>query len=536
MPGPSVSARLKAAEQAVEAGRLDEACALLAATDLREDPRAANLRERLAQGLLDRVRAHEEAGRYAEAMLDLDRAAAAGARPEQVAALRNWIRGVADHRQKDEREHRRQVEAARERIEAGSLTAGRDMLADLDAADTQVQRLQREVEERERTAERLLAETQRLLQAGRFGPACRALERARAADPKAPALLDLEAQITRGVLEQIREAATVGRLDTAADLFGQLGDVGRSLPERSEWERALAEVAAAAEAVSRADWAAARRAVLRLRTRLADAAWLAQAAEQLTQIEELTTAILAGPLGMVPQPHAGGRPGANTVLLPRADAARGRPPSESGAIPESGDFVAKTSPASKWQLLVDGAGSFLIVGQERVTIGRAGGDDAEADIALMADISAIHAEIGRIEDDYFLFARKTVRVNGRPVSQRLLEDGDRIELSRHAHLTFRLPSRRSASAVLELGGSQRLPGDVRRVVLFDRHATMGPGPGHHIMVPGAYGGVALFERAGRLYVRPTSGRGAEQTTDESVLLRNASPVEVAGMRMVIKEL
>ncbi|MGB9626908.1 MAG: hypothetical protein ACPMAQ_18805, partial [Phycisphaerae bacterium] len=69
-----------------------------------------------------------------------------------------------------------------------------------------------------------------------------------------------------------------------------------------------------------------------------------------------------------------------------------------------------------------------------------------------------------------------------------------------------------------------------------RHATMGPGPGHHIVVPGAYGGVALFERAGRLYVRPTGGRGAEQTTGESVLLRDGSPVEVAGMRMVAKEL
>ena len=535
MPGPSVSARLKAAEQAVEADRLDEACALLTAEDLREDRRAAELRVRLAQRLLERVRGHEEAGRYAEALLDLDRAAAFGARPEQVAALREWIRGVADRRRKDDREYRRQIEAAREHIDAGSLTAGRDILAGLDAADTQAQQLRQGVEERERAAERLLTEAQRLLQAGQFGPACRVLERARAENPKAPALLDLEAQVTREALEQIREAATAGRLDRAADLFGQLGNVGSALPERSEWERALAEVSAAAEAVARADWAAAKRAVLRLKTRLPEALWLSQAAEQLTQVDELTTAIHAGPLGIALRPNASGRAGENTVLLPRADAAHEALRPAGGKFAERRDGSAKTIAAAKWRLLVDGAGSYLMLCQDRVTIGRAGGGDAEADIALMADISAIHAEIGRIEDDYFLFARKSVRVNGRTVSQRLLEDGDRIELSRHAHLTFRLPSRRSASAVLELGGSQRLPGDVRRVVLFDRHATMGPGPSHHIVVPGAYGGVALFERAGNLYARPTSGRGAEQTTDEAVLLKDGSPVEVAGMRMVAKE-
>jgi len=534
MLGSSVSARLKAAEQALEAGRLDEACAVLMAADLREDTRAAELRARAAQGLLERVRAHEEAGHYAEALLDLDRAAAVGARPEQVAALREWVRGVADRRLKDDREYRRQIEAAREHIDAGSLTAGRDMLAGLDVADTQVQRLQREVEERERTAERLLTETRRLLQAGQFGPACRVLERARAENPKAPALLDLEAQVTRGALEQIREAATAGRLDRAADLFGQLGNVGSALPERSEWERALAEVSAAAEAIARADWAAAKRTVLRLKTRLPEAQWLSETAEQLTQVDELTTAIHAGPLGIALRPNASGRAGENTVLLPRADSAYEVLRPAGGMFAERRDGSPRTSAAAKGQLLVDGAGSFLVLGQDRVTSGRAGGADVEADIALMADISAIHAEIGRIEDDYFLFARRSVRVNGRPVSQRLLEDGDRIELSRHAHLTFRLPSRRSASAVLELRGSQRLPGDVRRVVLFDRHATMGPGPSHHIVVPGAYGGVALFERAGNLYARPTSGRGAEQTADEAVLLRDGSPVEVAGMRMVAK--
>jgi tetratricopeptide (TPR) repeat protein len=535
MPGPSVSARLKAAEQAVAAGRLDEAHELLNATDLREHPRGAEVRGRLAEALLTRVRAHEEAGRYAEALQDLDRAAEAGARPEQVAALREWVRGVASREQNADRAHRRQVEAARDRIDAGSLMAGREILGDLDAADTQVQRLQREVEERERTAERLLTEARRLLEAGQFGPACRTLERARSENPRAAALLELEAQITRGALDQIRSATEAGRLDTAADLLGQLGDVGRNLPERSEWERTLAEVRSAIDAAGRADWEAAKRAVLRLKTRLPEAQWLSQAAEQLSQIDELVTAVLAGPLGVPLQPSEGRGRTQDTVVLPRANAERAVRPPRDHVVPERTHYIENAVAATgKWQLLVDGAGSFLVLCQDRVTIGRAGGGDAEADIALMADISGIHAEIARIEDDYFLFARKPLLVNGRTVSQRLLEDGDRIELSRHARLTFRLPSRRSASAVLELGGSQRLAGDVRRVVLFDRYATMGPGAGNHIVVPGAYGSAAVFERAGRLCVRPMGDHGPEQSSGQAVALVDGEPVEAAGIRMAIR--
>lgn len=535
MFGPSVSARLKTAEQAIEAGRLEDAQTALAAPDLQDQPRAAELRARLAEALLGRARTHEEAGRYAEALRDLDRATEAGATPEQVARLREWVRGVAGREQKADREHRQQVEAARDRIDAGSLAGGREILADLNTADTQVQRLQREAEQRERAAERSIEEARRFVEAGQFGPACRAWERARTDNPKAPALVDIEAQITRGLFDRVRTAAAAGRLDTVGDLLEQLGEVGRALPERTEWQRTLAEAQTAALAVSRADWATARRAVLRLKTRLADAQWVTQAAEQLDQLDELSTAVQAGPLGMTPRPSDTAGSADDTVMLPRANREIGvRPPRDRAVSERSHSVERPATGVSKWQLLVDGAGSYLVLCQDRVTIGRAGGPDAEADIALMADISAVHAEIARVEDDYFLFARKPLLVNGRTVSQRLLENGDKIEFSRHARLTFRLPNRRSASAVLELGGSQRLAGDVRRVVLFDRHATMGPGPGNHVVVPGAYGAVAIFERAGNLYARPASERGTEQPAAEATLLADGAPIEVTGMRMVAK--
>jgi len=523
MLGPLVFVKLKAAEEALRAGRLEEAYEQVASGEMREHKRAQAVLAGLADAFLARAREHEKAGRYAEALLDLNRAAASGAGPAQVAELRRWVVGVAEREQNLEQARRRQIEAAKQRIDAGSLDGGREMLADLDAANTQVQRLAEQADLRERAAERSLADARRFVQVEQFGPACRSLEAARVQNPKADGLLEMEAEIVHGVIDRVREALGAGRLETGAELLAQLGEVGRGLPERSEWERILDDIRTAARAVSNADWATARRVTLRLKTRLPDARWIVEAAEKLDRLDELATAIHAGPLGVsleASEPDATAEP---TLSLPRPPA--GRPAAK---LPE-----LAAGPGARWQLFVDGAGTFLMITRHRVTIGRAG-SDAVADIALPADLASIHAEIARIDDDYFLFAPHPVRVNGRPVTQRLLEDGDRIELSPRARPTFRLPSRRSASAVLDLGGSLRLAGDVRRVILFDRHATMGPGPANHIVVPGAYGMVAIFERAGNLCVRPTSDRGAESPGAEAFVLADGAPVEVAGIRMVLK--
>jgi len=537
MLGPLVFVKLKAAEEALRAGRLEEAYEQVASGEIREHKRAQAVLAGLADAFLARAREHEKAGRYAEALLDLNRAAASGAGPAQVAELRQWVVGVAEREHNLEQARRRQIEAAKQRIDAGSLDGGREILADLDVANTQVQRLAEQADLRERAAERSLADARRFVQVGQFGPACRSLEAARVQNPKADGLLEMEAEIVHGVIDRVREALGAGRLETGAELLAQLGEVGRGLPERSEWERILDDIRTAAQAVSNADWATARRVTLRLKTRLPDAEWVAQAAEQLERIDDLVTAVHAGPLGAVrvgevrspfgPPSLKDGAFGPahaeETEMMPRS----GQEP------PRQAPPAVRVGPSTRWQLFVDGAGTFLMIARHRVTIGRAG-SDAVADIALPADLASIHAEIARIDDDYFLFAPHPVRVNGRPVTQRLLEDGDRIELSPRARPTFRLPSRRSASAVLDLGGSLRLAGDVRRVILFDRHATMGPGPANHIVVPGAYGMVAIFERAGNLCVRPTSDRGAESPGAEALVLADGAPVELAGMRMVMR--
>ena len=181
-------------------------------------------------------------------------------------------------------------------------------------------------------------------------------------------------------------------------------------------------------------------------------------------------------------------------------------------------------------LLIDGGGSFLLHRGNRISLGRAA-TQRPADVPIFSDLSERHAEIARVEDDYFLFASKEVEVGGRKTRHQLLRDGDRVVLGRRAKFTFRLPSRRSGSAVLEMSDSTRLPNDVRRVVLLRQTATIGFGRSVHVSCSGVDRELLLFERAGRLWIRAQNR--AEAGADARPI-SIGQPVESAGVSLVIE--
>jgi hypothetical protein len=149
---------------------------------------------------------------------------------------------------------------------------------------------------------------------------------------------------------------------------------------------------------------------------------------------------------------------------------------------------------------VDGVGSFLVLDADRVTIGRHG-SSARPDIALLSELDGVHAEILRIEQDYFLIARGKASVRGKPVTRHLLADGDEFHLGDRCRITFRLPTSLSPTAILELGSGLRLDGDVRKVVLLDGHLIFGPAKGAHIVTERAEGRVILSAAGDRFRCR-----------------------------------
>jgi hypothetical protein len=169
-------------------------------------------------------------------------------------------------------------------------------------------------------------------------------------------------------------------------------------------------------------------------------------------------------------------------------------------------------------LWVDGVGSYLILGGDRVTIGRPS-TSARPDIALLAELEGVHAEVLRVEQDYFLVPRGPATVGGKPVKRHLLADGDEFVLGARSRLTFRMPTSLSPTAILELGPGLRLEGDVRKVVLLDGHLIIGPGKGCHIETGRAEGRVILSAGAEGFRCRaqePLVVDGTPAGTDEPV--------------------
>jgi hypothetical protein len=300
--------------------------------------------------------------------------------------------------------------------------------------------------------------------------------------------------------------------------------LGKSSPDRREMEEMIRLVRHAGQALGRAEFDHARQQLMRLQHLAPKFKWVGGAIEQLRSLDETLTGLRAGPLGL-PEGR-GGTPLAETVAL-RGGARAQQPDFRLGAV-EPGR--ASSNLPGRVLLLVDGGGSYLLLRGSRVSLGRAACSEPP-DVPLFADLAERHAEIARVEDDYFLFSPNDVELDGRRTRHQLLKDNDRVVLGPKAKFTFRLPHRKSPSAIMELSDTTRMPSDVRRVILFSQTAMIGYGKTAHVQCQMAQSPLVLFERAGSLWLRP-EGRGPAATEAVPVVMGNS--VEVAGVRLVAK--
>lgn len=524
MFGDLLIVRLRAAESALRDGRIDEAYRLASAADLRAHRRGAAVLVALSEHFLDRARQHYRADRFTEALIDLDRASAGGVLQEAIAELRDQVRRVAAAVHRQDHSHRSRLDEVRRRLADGSLAAGRELLAHAAEGDPDAVRLRREIDRRAESAARMAAEAERLLAAGNWTGAVERIRRARGLDAHHEAVVTVEAALCRTVLDSARAALAEGKLSRAAAELDGLRPLGDRLPARRDIADMLRLAQEAASGLRRGAFADARARVLALKRVLPGAPWVEQAANQLQQLDEQHTSLMAGPLGegwsLAPEGKAAEAPAPPAPWRGSLD--------DTVAIPER---VPSSGPLpSRLMLIVDGGGTCLLLLGQAVSIGRAACDDP-ADVPLISDIGERHANVTRVDEDYFLVSARDVVVGGAPTKHRLLRDGERMVLGRKAKLTYRMPSRRSLTAVLELSDTTRMPNDVRRVLLFHQHALIGAGSGAH--VPCRHAGVplVLFERGGALWVRAKNDGHVDA---EARLLALGESVEIGGVRMVLK--
>jgi hypothetical protein len=203
--------------------------------------------------------------------------------------------------------------------------------------------------------------------------------------------------------------------------------------------------------------------------------------------------------------------------------------------PVTPEGKANTRLPSRFILHVDGAGSFLILRERCITVG-AEGSSRTPDLGLLADTRLPTTTIERTDEDYFLVSEAPVRVNGAPVTRKLLGNGDRIALSNRCRLRFTVPNAASTSAVLELSGTRLPHSDARRVILFEKSLVLGPGSSAHVRVDDLAEPVVLHMRDGQLFCRtPDEVRVDDQLIDRHAGIPLGASVRVGPLSMVVAQ-
>jgi len=383
-----------------------------------------------------------------------------------------------------------------------------------------------------------------LIMSGQVASAALRVRGARAVQAHHQAATRLESQLCQRVLENARAALRQGKVSRAADELACLNELGRALPARHELADLVATAQQAGACVQAGQYAEARRHAMSLARQLPEAEWVAAVADQLRQLEELHTALSAGPLGDRVSEEAARKAGLGRRVQPVAMKDRGQnlpfdleramaSPAKidlNDTVPIPARVAGEGVSGEPLLLLVDGGGSFLVLRGGVASVGRAASEHP-ADVPIFSDAAERHANIQRLDDDYFLFCVREVEVAGRPVRHTLLRDGDKVVLGRKAKFTFRLPSRKSATAVLEMSDTTKMPNDVRRVILLHHHAGIGNGPSAHIPCRHAGTPLVLYERNGALWVRPRSDGHVDTEPKE---LRIGEQVEVCGATLVLE--
>jgi tetratricopeptide (TPR) repeat protein len=488
--------RVRQCEVAIGEGRLDEAMALIQSYPIANHRRGQRVITRLVAKLVDRANEHLKALRYNEALADCEKAAKLGGNQPDVVALRAAAMDGLTAHQREQRGQARLVADVRRHLDQGQLSMGEGLLAGAAADATVAVALRKEIHQKRAVAAATVKAARRAVDAGDWSLAVARLAEGRAADPNDSTVMALAGEAISKLQSQASEALNEGQLDRAVEWVARLSEIDPRGLRTKELAQAIGQLKEAWRWVMTGEYGEAKILMARIAPVLAKAPWVKRVIEQLEKAEAAIAELRTGPLGWVES----GVSASDETKFPSPGKSPSPPPSP-GVPGEEGRFlVAGTLPASLI-LRVDGVGSYLVLRQNVLSVG-AVSSSRPCDVALVAEPSLPIATIERVEDDYFLRTR---------VGQsKLLASGDKVELSPRCRMVFRVPSRASTSAVLDLTGARLPRSDVRRVILMDQDLVIAPGAAAHVQAEQIASPVVLYVSHGQLWARTQEGGATPQ--------------------------
>ncbi len=493
--------RIKQAQHALADGRLDEAHGLLNRDEVRSHRQGQRLATKLVKAYVKRGEGHLAAGRLHEALADCDKASTLGGHDPAVAELRQR----ASDQMRDKRDvtakKQQALGAARRHADAGFLSRGIEMLQGLNGDSARVAQAEQEIELQRTKAEAALERGEAALKREDWAAAGHHLAEARRLRPYEPRVEALAGRMTDQAAGCVREALQAGRIDKAQSLMRAVAPAAGNDLAIGELRETLGYVVAASDALTYGDARLAVRELKKVKTLLPKAKWIDAAISQAEGIVKNRELLAGGPLGLTSDGYASAaravpvmHPSGQEVPSPT------QPIAYHGGMDRSPDYGSKGMLPEQFLVQVDGCGAAYVTSSQTVTVGPVSSPN-RPDVGLVADPGAPTVTLRREEDDYFLHCERDVKVNGKPIRQCLLNNGDKIELGPRCLVKFRIPHASSTTAILDLSGARMVRGDVKRVVLMDKQLVIGAGPACQVRADAAEEPIILTASHGALVCR-----------------------------------
>lgn len=516
--------RLKAAEKALRHGRIDDVYAAVQDPALRQHPRGQKLIDGLLKPLTARVRLHRQAGRYRDALADLDRIESLGRATPEVETLRQQVLELMRDGAAREAQDRAAYERAADHVRAGRLETGRLQVERLEDTHRRAE-LNKELHQRRQRAAELLGEARAALEREDVPAALRLWEETCRRHGHTQDTDRFASRLANACRQSVQRWHREGQIGTLVAAQAGVAALRAHAPALAECERLIALAGRATGQLAAREYTGLRQTLLRLKAADSDVTWVTEALGALAKIAEGQELLMASPLGLCAS--TAGHVEGPVAAWPADERPATVPASRRDAQVLTENAVRLDRPLL---MLVDGGGSSLLLSREQVRIGRAG-TTAAIDVPIPADLESHHADVVRRGDDYFLAAYGPAEVNRKRVTQALLRDGDRIALGSGAKLTFHKPSAKSESAVLRLSHRCRLEQDVGDVILFRDTCLIGGGRACHVRTR-EDGQVVLFDRGGALCARQTGGAGHLTAPPRAVVA--GATLEFGPVRVTVK--
>ncbi|MBN2590077.1 MAG: hypothetical protein JXA96_09455 [Sedimentisphaerales bacterium] len=490
--------RIKQAETALADGRLDEAFEIIRSEHIRRHYRGQKLISQLSQAFAKRGRENFEAERLQDALADCSKAEKLAGNTDEVAALRSDICSRMEQKRLQDKHNSLNLAQAKRNIQAGWISAGEKILENADENDSQANAVFQQANFARMQIDEVITKVENALKNNNLENAIDIIRHTDIIDNKNEKVIEMVFRIKNSSIEKIKTDINNGRVDLARSLLEKISPIANGTSDISELGLVLNYCQKASAHLAAGNPRQAAALLKKVKVICPNASWINSVTEQSLKAADMLDELAASPLGLdcdmgfQPMFARTGSPCHEKRVVSHDE------PTSPGVPNRFSNNTQKDfSLSSRFVMQVDGVGSFLVLRDNKVTVGPVS-SSVQPLVGLMADPNLPVATIERIEDDYFIRSSSPIKVNDTTVTDKLLVDGDRIALSSRCSMKFHIPSPASTTAVIQLSGSRLGRADIREVILMGRDILIGQTRGHHITTQSLDETITMYAQNGKL--------------------------------------